>query len=187
MDRLTFVETAEGVELAQLAAPRELLSHFRREFKEHPCRRNDFNTRLGWAYRDLDAATYDALQSGLQFQGLEINSPESKSLLEYQLMDISVESHVDEGYGRLGFFLWVLSSKNRRSRPIRFDSRALFRYFSLDGKKQEVRLEPGMVIAFNQNRSHEMLFCGQEIGLALGVAKRCPKKMDSILVLSRRL
>lgn len=157
-----------------------ILAAHRKAFKEKAGLKNEFNTGLGLSHSKLDKATYAQFAEGLAKQGAKAHANDSTAMLEFVWFNVSVESHVDEGYGSAIFFLWVLESKCSLSRPIRFDTQALFRYYNLSGKRQEVRLQEGQLIAFNQNRAHEMLFCGDEVRLALGVVRRSPKKNGSI-------
>lgn len=181
MSRTTLFGASGELDEPVLVCPsKAFLAAHRKAFREKPGLKNEFNTGLGLSHSRLDKATYAQFAEGLAQQGAKAHANDSTAMLEFVWFNVSVESHVDEGYGSAIFFMWVLESKCGLSRPLRFDTQALFRYYDLSGKKREVRLQEGHLIAFNQNRTHEMLFCGDEVRMALGVARRAPKLKGSV-------
>lgn len=173
MTDVGFEEVAGGV---ILAPPPAIRAAHKRAFAGRLSLKNEFNTGLGLPYPQMGAKPYAKFKEGLAKQGVLAPGHESTALMEFLWLNVSVESHVDEGFGRLMFFVWVLESRWRSKHAIRFDSRALFRYSDPGGKAQELRLTEGHLIAFNPRRAHELLFCGDEVRLAVGVAARIPKK-----------
>lgn len=137
---------------------------YKDEFSNEPMSREQFPKI--WKLMD-DKLDYRVVATN-NSKGYDVSVP--KDMIDFQWHRSSIEEHTDDIAPKTYFQVALIDVVRKVKSG--YDTRPLFTFYDIDGKKQSSRLVPEDCVIFNPRRPHSMIYYGSEYVVALRTVVR---------------